>query len=120
MSTSYSARLAPWRWQVPAYERAGEARVHHGFATRGRQQHAGCRYSDGFALGRSQVSEQRIFVLAEKALADVIDQIRDDQWEQRKPEWFQTGGQGPASLREIINYHAYDSAWVPDVLAGKT
>ena len=66
------------------------------------------------------MSEQRIFVLAEHALADVIDQIRDDQWAQRKPEWFQTGGQGPASLRDIVNYHAYDSAWVPDVLAGNT
>jgi hypothetical protein len=66
------------------------------------------------------VSEQRIFVLAENALADVIGQIRDDQWEQRKPEWFQTGGQGSASLRDIVNYHAYDSAWVPDVLGGRT
>jgi hypothetical protein len=66
------------------------------------------------------MSEQRIFVLSEQALANVIDQIRDGQWEQMKPEWFQTGGQGDASLREIVNYHAYDSVWVPDVLAGKT
>ena len=34
--------------------------------------------------------------------------------------WFQTRRQGPISLRDIVNYHAYDSAWVPDVLAGKT
>ena len=26
----------------------------------------------------------------------------------------------PATLRETINYHAYDTAWVPDTLAGKT
>ncbi|MGH7763792.1 MAG: TIGR03086 family metal-binding protein [Candidatus Dormibacteraceae bacterium] len=50
----------------------------------------------------------------------MVDQIRPDQWAQRKPEWFATGGQGDASLRQIVNYHAYDSAWVPDVLAGKT
>ena len=25
-----------------------------------------------------------------------------------------------STLREVINYHAYDDAWVPDVLAGKT
>ena len=24
------------------------------------------------------------------------------------------------TLREIINYHAYDDAWIPDVLAGRT
>jgi uncharacterized protein (TIGR03086 family) len=64
--------------------------------------------------------EQHVFVLSERALADVIDQIKDDQWEQPKPEWFATGRQGEPSLREIVNYHAYDSAWVPDVLAGKT
>jgi hypothetical protein len=66
------------------------------------------------------MSEQHIYVLSERALATVIAQISDDQWELRKPEWFQTGGQGDASLREIVNYHAYDSAWVPDVLAGRT
>lgn len=26
----------------------------------------------------------------------------------------------PVTLREIINYHAYDDAWVPDMLAGRT
>jgi uncharacterized protein (TIGR03086 family) len=66
------------------------------------------------------MSEQTVFILSEQALAETIDQIRDDQWDQRKPEWFQTGGQGDASLREIVNYHAFDTAWVPDVLAGKT
>ncbi|MDE2314210.1 MAG: acyl-CoA dehydrogenase family protein, partial [Elusimicrobia bacterium] len=24
------------------------------------------------------------------------------------------------ALREVINYHAYDDAWVPDMLAGST
>jgi hypothetical protein len=66
------------------------------------------------------MSEQHVFVLSERALADVIDQIKDDQWDQPKPEWFATGRHGKASLREIANYHAYDSAWVPDVLAGRT
>ncbi len=66
------------------------------------------------------MSEQRVFILSEQALAHTIDQIRDDQWRQNKPDWFQTGGQGEASLREIVNYHAFDSAFVPDILAGKT
>jgi hypothetical protein len=66
------------------------------------------------------MTEQDVFILSERALADVIDQVQDGQWDQRRPDWFQTGSQGDATLREIVNYHAYDSAWVPDVLAGKT
>src|SRR5437660_5459722 len=66
------------------------------------------------------MAERDVFILSERALAGVIDSIQDDQWDLRKPDWFQTGGQGDATLRQIVNYHAYDSAWVPDVLAGKT
>src|SRR5471032_1675830 len=66
------------------------------------------------------MAERDVFILSEQAMADVIDQIRPEQWTLSKPEWFATGGQGDATLRQIVNYHAYDSAWVPDVLAGKT
>ena len=66
------------------------------------------------------LSEQEVFILSERALSKVIDQIQDRQWDQTTPDWFQTGRQGKPTLRDIINYHAYDSAWVPDVLAGKT
>jgi uncharacterized protein (TIGR03086 family) len=66
------------------------------------------------------VTEQDVFILSERALANAIDQIRNDQWDQMRPAWFQTGGQGDATLRQIVNYHAYDSAWVPDVLTGRT
>ena len=71
-------------------------------------------------MSEAGLSARDVFILAEQALADVIDRIRPDKWEERKPDWFQTGGQGDASLREIVSYHAYDSAWVPDVLAGRT
>ncbi len=66
------------------------------------------------------MKEQEIFVLSERTLPHVIDQIQDNQWNQLTPQWFQTGRQGNISLRDIINYHAYDSAWIPDTLAGKT
>jgi hypothetical protein len=66
------------------------------------------------------MGEREVFILSEQALDDVIGRVRPDQWDLRKPEWFQTGGQGDASLRAIVDYHAYDSAWVPDVLAGRT
>ncbi len=66
------------------------------------------------------MSEQDVFILSERTLADTIDRIRDDQWDQRQPEWFRTGRQDDLTLREIVNYHAYDSAWVPRVLSGGT
>jgi uncharacterized protein (TIGR03086 family) len=66
------------------------------------------------------MTEQEVFVSADRALVNVIKQIKDGQWSMQKPDWFQTGGQGDADLRTIVNYHAYDDAWVPDVLAGKT
>lgn len=66
--------------------------------------------------------EQDLFVAADQALNDVVDQIRDDQWSQHMPSDFATmgGGAERLTLREVINYHAYDDAWVPDTLSGRT
>ena len=65
------------------------------------------------------MNEKDVFILADEALNDVVDQIRDDQWDTRVPDDMSPRQPG-MTLREIINYHAYDDAWVPDVLAGKT
>ena len=65
--------------------------------------------------------EQDLFVKAEHALQHVVDQIRDDQWDMAMPPDFATRATDRTiTLREIINYHAYDDAWVPDMLAGRT
>jgi hypothetical protein len=67
------------------------------------------------------MTEFGIFILADQALRDVVAQTKPDQWDMSLPEWFQTGRtQTNPSLRDIVNYHAYDEAWIPDVLAGKT
>ena len=66
------------------------------------------------------MAEQEVFILADRALNHLIDQIRDDQWDMEMPPAFSRPGQGPVTLRTIVNYHAYDDAWVPDMLAGKT
>jgi uncharacterized protein (TIGR03086 family) len=67
------------------------------------------------------VNEPEVFIKAEHALKAVVDQIRDDQWNMVMPPDFATSGaEGPITLREVINYHAYDDAWVPDMLAGRT
>ena len=66
------------------------------------------------------MSEQEVFILADHALLNVVDQIRDDQWDMEMPPSFARRGQDSVTLRQIVGYHAYDDAWVPDMLAGKT
>jgi uncharacterized protein (TIGR03086 family) len=65
--------------------------------------------------------ENKVFVLADRALNSVVAQIKDEQWSMQMPPEFQTGQTDHVpTLREIINYHAYDDSWVPDMLAGRT
>jgi len=64
--------------------------------------------------------EQDVFTLAEQALKRVVDQVRDDQWAMEMPPTFARRDQSTVTLRDIVNYHAYDDAWVPDMLSGKT
>lgn len=65
--------------------------------------------------------EQDVFVLADRALERVVREISRDQWEMLVPETFRTRRvDHTPTLREIVNYHAYDDAWVPDMLAGLT
>lgn len=60
------------------------------------------------------------FVLADQALNSVVQQISDDQWDMTMPAAFNRPDTGePVTLRQIINYHAYDEAWIPDMFAGK-
>ena len=67
------------------------------------------------------MTETEVFVLADRALNNVVAQIRDHQWDMDMPPDFVMRQTDHApTLREIINYHAYDDAWVPDMLAGRT
>jgi uncharacterized protein (TIGR03086 family) len=67
------------------------------------------------------MNEPEVFVLADRTLQKVIARIREDQWEMALPEDFARAGRDhPPTLREIVNYHAYDDAWVPDMVAGRT
>jgi hypothetical protein len=67
------------------------------------------------------MAEPEVFVLADRALARVVARIAPDQWERVLPATFATRSHPePPTLREMINYHAYDDAWVPDMLAGRT
>src|SRR4051794_10334649 len=67
------------------------------------------------------MTETETFVMADRALDGVVQQIREDQWDMPMPASFQRHDSASVpTLREIIGYHAYDDAWVPDMLAGRT
>lgn len=73
------------------------------------------------------MTEPEVFVLADETLNSVVSQIGTDQWDVPVPANFvrrdmnaSAGRQIVPTLREIVNYHAYDDAWVPDMLAGRT
>jgi uncharacterized protein (TIGR03086 family) len=66
------------------------------------------------------MQEQEVFILADHALQRVVNQIKPEQWSMEMPPSFARRGGQMVTLRELINYHAYDDAWVPDMLAGKT
>lgn len=68
------------------------------------------------------MSEQDVFVLADRALNRVVEQITDDQWAMKMPANFARSGEpeNVPSLRTLIAYHAFDDAWVPDMLTGQT
>lgn len=67
------------------------------------------------------MDEPEAFVLADRTLNGVIDKITDHQWDQQVPDDFLTrAGSDRPTLREVVNYHAYDDAWVPAMLAGQT
>ena len=67
------------------------------------------------------MDERQVFVLADRTLDSVVAHIRPDQWAMAMPPSFQRRGSDHVpTLREIINYHAYDDAWVPEMLAGRT
>jgi hypothetical protein len=67
------------------------------------------------------VDERQIFILADQALMTAFERVKPGQWQLDIPEWFQTRrDQNQIDLRGVAGYHAYDEAWVPDTLAGRT
>jgi uncharacterized protein (TIGR03086 family) len=80
-----------------------------------------CLQRRALASEEAQMNEAEVFVSADRTLFGVVAQIRADQWNMTMPATFAMRTRtGAPSLREIINYHAYDDAWVPDMLAGRT
>lgn len=67
------------------------------------------------------MAEPEVFILADQTLNGVVARVTEDQWEMAMPASFAMRPTGHTpTLREVVNYHAYDDAWVPDMLAGRT
>lgn len=60
---------------------------------------------------------QELFIRSNQALKKAVVQIADDQWVLAMPPGTSSKS---STLRAAVQYHTYDDAWVPDVLAGKT
>jgi hypothetical protein len=58
-----------------------------------------------------------LYVASNQAEQKVVAQIADAQWRLVMPEKI-TGA--PMTLEEVVRYHIWDDAWLPDVLAGTT
>ncbi len=64
------------------------------------------------------MKQKRLFIEADAALREVIDQLTPEQLDLPVPAaWSQKKN---PTLRDILASHAYDEAWVPDLLAGRT
>lgn len=72
-------------------------------------------------VAKARLPEPEVFLLADTALNNVVAQIRDAQWLMEMPPSFvRRDSDHVPTLREIVNNHAYDDSWVPDMLAGRT
>ena len=68
------------------------------------------------------MNEQDLFIKANNACNQAVQQIKDEQWEDNVPDVYEWrfGTSEPVSLRTAVNYIAYDNSWVPDMMAGMT
>ena len=60
---------------------------------------------------------KELFIASNETEQKVVEQIADNQWELMMPEKIT---RTPMSLMEVVRYHVWDSAWIPDGLASKT
>jgi hypothetical protein len=60
---------------------------------------------------------KELFITSNETEQRMVEQISGDQWGLMMPEKVT---RTPMSLLEVVRYHVWDSAWIPDGLAGKT
>ncbi|PPK92090.1 uncharacterized protein (TIGR03086 family) [Kineococcus xinjiangensis] len=74
------------------------------------------------SVSTSQAPDPRpLAVLAVETLVRVVRQVPDPAWDRSTaPHVTTMDPSRDRTLREILSYHAYDDAWIPDMLAGRT
>jgi hypothetical protein len=60
---------------------------------------------------------KELYMKANEAEQQVVAHIAYDQWSLVMPQKIT---HQPMTLQEVVRYHVWDDAWIPDVLAGKT
>lgn len=70
--------------------------------------------------GAAARREQDVFVLADRELDRVVSGLSPEQWELAVPESISGRPGRVVTVRELLLTHAYDDAWVPDMVAGRS
>lgn len=60
---------------------------------------------------------KELFIRSNETEQEVITHISDSQWDLAMPAKVT---REPMTLEKVVRYHTWDSAWIPDGLAGKT
>ena len=67
------------------------------------------------------IREAELFVQADRLAVAVFGAVEGDGWSALLPPVFDMpGADAPRPVRAAVNHYAYDDAWVPDLLAGRT
>jgi hypothetical protein len=67
------------------------------------------------------IRETELFVKAEQMLVEVVGRIRAEHWRITiPPQYDMPGADQPTTVRKLVNHIAFEDAWVPDMLAGRT
>jgi hypothetical protein len=67
------------------------------------------------------IHEAAVFQLADKAAVHAFTLVRAEDMDSVLPPLFDMpGADQPVPLRQVLAHAAYDEAWIPDMLAGRT
>jgi hypothetical protein len=67
------------------------------------------------------IHEAEVFLMADEAVLQAFGWMRPEHYETVLPPVFDMpGADQPTPVRQLLAHVAYDEAWIPDVLAGRT
>jgi hypothetical protein len=67
------------------------------------------------------IPEAAVFLMADEAVERAFGQVRSEHHDEVLPPVFDmAGADQPVPLRAMLAHAAYDEAWIPDMLAGRT